>query len=73
MSENNHVFNDFLHLNSRRPEDNITSFSYPKHHTGLKMYAEKIRYHGAPDGFTTEHTESVHKDVKEAYQKGNIM
>ena len=35
------------------------------------MYTERIRYHGTPDGFTTEHTEHAHIYVKDAYQKGN--
>ncbi len=71
ISVNNHVFNDFLNLNKMRSGDSITNFNYPKHHTGLKIYSEKIRFHGSPDGFTTEHTESIHKDVKDAYRKGN--
>ena len=66
------MFNEFLHLNNKRAgEDSITNFNYPKHHTGLKIYSEKIRYHGSPDGFTTEHTERTHKDVKDAYRRGN--
>jgi hypothetical protein len=66
------VFNDYMNTNNKRArEDGVTSFNYPKHHTGLKMYSEKIRYHGTPDGFTTEHMESKHKDVKDAYRKGN--
>ena len=70
ISMKNHVFNDFLHLNNKRSGER-TNFHYPKHHTGLTIFAEKIRFHGSPDGFTTEHTERKHKDVKDVYQKGN--
>ncbi len=57
--------------NKRLGEVGNTNFHYPKHHTGLKIYSEKIRFHGSPDGFTTEHTENTHKDVKDAYRRGN--